>query len=101
MIVGSVDSMASAAPPVIPAPVAAFDYTPIDPLAGYPLQFNDRSTNNPTSWSWTYNGSLFSTQQNPTLYFGTPQRVTIALMATNQGGSNTFSQFIQIERADV
>jgi len=52
------------------------------------VTFTDTSTNNPTLWSWTDNGSVFSTSQNPTspLSIGVH---TIVLTASNGVGWST------------
>lgn len=99
MIVGSVATMTGGvSPPTSPPPVAAFSYLPVDPNAGEPTYFQDLSTNNPASWSWTVNGVEFSTQQNPSYYFNVPANYTIALTATNAFGSNTQTQSVFVDR---
>ena len=49
-------------------PVADFTATPINVAAGQAVQFNDRSTNLPQEWSWTFANGFpsSSTQRNPT-----------------------------------
>jgi PKD repeat protein len=66
--------------------------------------FADISTNNPTSWSWSYRNVtgnntpiIFSTLQNPEYTFGIGNW-SINLTATNNIGSNTTSRFMNITR---
>ena len=47
------------------------------------LQFSGPSTNSITQWTWTANGNLFSTQQNPFKVFPAAGQFTIALSASN------------------
>jgi len=55
------------------------------------VTFTDNSTNNPTSWSWSFPGGTpsASTQQNPTVTYSTAGTFDAALTATNQYGSGT------------
>ena len=96
MIMASVASMAASAPPTPTPPVAAFIYNPPDPQPGGLTEFLDQTTNDPTSWSWSINGSQFSIQQNPTMYFSLPGDYTVSLTATNFFGSSTNTQTVQV-----
>lgn len=53
------------------------------------VQFNDTSTGNPTSWAWDFNndGTVDSTQQNPSYTYSTPGTYTVKLTVTNATGS--------------
>jgi PKD repeat protein len=55
------------------------------------VSFTDLSSNNPTSWSWTFSGGTpgSSSAQNPTVTYNTPGTYTVSLTATNGGGSDT------------
>lgn len=98
MIVCSVANMAAGPAPTPTPPIANFDWTPRDPIAGEIVQFQDTSLQEPTSWSWTRNGIVFSTERNPTLYFSLPGIYTIQLTATNFFGSNTATGNVTVER---
>ncbi|MFK7925965.1 MAG: PKD domain-containing protein [Bacteroidia bacterium] len=83
------------------APVAAFSADTMIGCAPFPLvvNFQDQSTNTPTSWLWTFgdaNGSS-STLQNPAFVYSTPGCYTVSLTATNASGSNTSTQSCFIE----
>jgi PKD repeat protein len=76
----------------IPAPVANFTATPRTGTAPLSVQFNDTSTNTPTTWKWSYKNATvgwtqFSTIRNATFTFGTGT-YDVNLTATNGGGSD-------------
>lgn len=82
------------------APAASF--TPIGETTGIDskyVQFNDASSNTPTSWNWYYTGisvgnntkTQFSTVQNATGTFGVGN-FSIALNATNLAGTGMSAQ---------
>ena len=54
--------------PSVIAPVAAFTGSPRTITAGQNVQFTDQSTNNPTSWSWSF-GDGGQVQQGTLLMF--------------------------------
>jgi PKD repeat protein len=74
-------------------PLSAFtsDYTSV--CQGQTVQFTDQSTNNPTSWNWTFAGGnpASSTQQNPTVVYNTPGVYAVILTTTNAAGAATAS----------
>ena len=55
------------------------------------VQFTDLSSNNPTSWSWTFTGGTPSTStiQNPLVTYNTAGNYTVSLIATNSSGSDS------------
>lgn len=71
-------------------PVADFVGNPTTVAAGGTVNFTDLSTNNPTSWSWSFPGGTpnSSTQQNPTITYNTPGVYNVTLTATNSSGSD-------------
>lgn len=77
----------------INTPVADFDAngssTSIN--VGQQITFRDLSTNNPTSWSWSFPGGTpsSSTSQNPTVTYNTAGTYNVTLTATNSVGSNS------------
>ncbi len=76
------------------SPSAEFTATPITGTVPLQVQFNDQSTNNPTSWAWDFNndGIIDSTAQNPTHTYTQPGTYTIKLTATNAGGSDSVTR---------
>ncbi|HRG59548.1 MAG TPA: PKD domain-containing protein, partial [Bacteroidia bacterium] len=80
--------------PVI-APVANFTASSVNITSGQSVNFTDLSTNNPTSWNWTFAGAApaSSTSQNPTnITYNTAGCYQVSLTATNSAGSNTSTQ---------
>ncbi len=79
-------------PPV--ADFTANDLYPANSLTT--VIFTDQSTNNPTSWYWTFSpntvtfvGGTSATSQNPQVRFSNFGAYTVSLTATNAYGSNT------------
>ncbi len=77
-------------------PVVNFNTTLAEPITisvGTSVQFNDLSTNTPTSWSWNFGGGATnSTLQNPRVAFNTPGTYTVTLNATNANGTGTLTK---------
>ncbi|OJJ20510.1 hypothetical protein BKI52_18820 [marine bacterium AO1-C] len=75
-------------------PVAAFTANTTTIVAGQSVIFTDQSTNNPTSWAWTFNGGspANSVAQNPTVTYSTAGTYSVTLIATNADGSNTLTK---------
>jgi len=74
-------------------PVADFAFT----VTGHQANFVDRSTGNPSSWSWSFGDGGTSTQQNPIHIYPTAGSYTAMLTVTNADGSNSKSQVVVIE----
>lgn len=72
-----------------PAPVASFTGIPLTGNAPLTVNFTDASTNTPTSWSWNFGDSGTSTSRNPSHVYSVDGTYTVAMTATNGGGSNT------------
>ena len=53
------------------------------------VTFTDRSTDNPTSWSWDFGDGTTSTQQNPTHDYTAVGRYTVSLTAVTDLGTDT------------
>lgn len=78
---------------LVPAPVASFSMSPTSGQEPLVVQFTDKSTNNPTSWSWDFGDGTTSTLQNPQHTFSAGSYVVI-LTATNAAGSRRSDQTI-------
>ncbi len=76
-----------------PPPVANFTGTPTEISTGESVQFTDLSSNNPTSWLWTFEGGTpaTSTLQNPVIIYNTAGSFDVTLVVTNGGGSGTLT----------
>ena len=73
-------------------PVAGFTGTPTSGMVPLHVNFTDSSTNTPTSWSWTFGDGGNSSGRNPGHAYSAAGSYTVALTATNPGGSNTCTQ---------
>jgi PKD repeat protein len=74
------------------SPVAGFTASTTSVTAGGFINFTDQSTNNPTSWTWTFEGGTpsTSTDQNPSgIQYAIAGTYTVSLAASNGEGSNT------------
>ncbi|MGD2085357.1 MAG: PKD domain-containing protein [Candidatus Aminicenantes bacterium] len=76
-------------------PVAAFTANTTSVTVGSSVNFTDQSTNNPTSWSWSFQGGTpsSSTSQNPTVRYNTAGTYDVTLTATNSAGSDNETKY--------
>jgi len=70
-------------------PVADFSAGPTQGNAPLLVQFNNLSTNLPTSWSWNFGDSNTSTEKYPTHTYTQAGTYTVQLIAANAAGANT------------
>jgi gliding motility-associated-like protein len=79
-------------------PVADFSATPLSGCTPLTVSFADKSTGNPTSWSWNLGNGITSPEKNPTTTFFTAGVYNVRLTVTNASGSNsiTKNQFITV-----
>jgi PKD repeat protein len=84
-------------------PVADFTASATIVSQGDSVDFTDLSTNNPTSWSWTFAGGTpgTGTAQNPTITYNTPGTYTVTLTAFNGAGSDSHTKTNYIEVYEV
>jgi PKD repeat protein len=78
------------------APVAAFGWTPTVPGVGEEVQFDDQSTNDPTSWAWDFGDGGTSTEQHPAHVFTSAGSYDVMLTATNGVGSDSVTRRIAV-----
>lgn len=77
-------------------PVASFLMDKLTGTAPVAVTFNDTSTNNPVSWSWTFGDGGTSSVKNPMHTYTTPGTYTVTLIVTNAGGSATTTGSITV-----
>jgi len=82
-------------------PIADFTASNTIPAAGAPVDFTDQSLNNPTSWSWTFDGGSpsTSTAQNPAgITFATNGYHLVSLTVSNANGTDikTKERYIKV-----
>lgn len=80
----------------IVAPVADFFASQTTVSVGDEVEFIDKSTNNPTAWTWTFDGGniTISTDKSPKVRYNTVGKFKVKLIAKNSAGQNS------IEKAD-
>lgn len=80
------------------APAADFSFTTSQQGNDFSVQFNDLSTNLPTSWTWTFeNGTpATSTEQNPVVVFATEGDYPVSLVAENEYGRDSIARTIHV-----
>ncbi len=74
------------------SPVAQFSTSSSTSIiAGSSVSFIDQSSNNPTSWSWSFQGGTpsISTSKNPTIIYNNPGTYNVSLTVSNQSGSDS------------
>jgi PKD repeat protein len=79
---------------VATAPVANFKADHVEIMAGQSVQFSDLSSNQPTTWTWTFAGGNpgNSNQQNPTVTYDQPGTYDVSLTATNAFGNDVVTK---------
>ena len=85
-------------------PVADFYADTTFILQGEAINFFDQSSYQPTSWSWSFPGSVTgtSTEQNPqNIVYNTPGIYEVTLVATNSFGNDSLTKscYIEVEQA--
>lgn len=76
------------------APKADFSASYLTGKAPLSTTFFDQSTNNPTSWEWTFESGTpnTSTSQNPKVTYSTNGTFAVTLKATNSFGNNSVTK---------
>ncbi len=69
-------------------PVTDFSASPLSGPAPLTVNFTDLSTQNPTSWFWSFGDGNTSTLQNPTYVYNYPGTYSVYLSASNAGGTD-------------
>jgi len=86
--------------PPLPKPIAAFSAFPTSGSKPLVVTFTDKSTNNPTSWKWTFGDGTTSTTHNPVHTYIKTGSHTVTLTATNSAGSSTVTKSSYIKVTD-
>jgi PKD repeat protein len=75
-------------------PTAAFSGSPTNGNAPLTVQFTDQSSGSPTAWEWDFqnDGSVDSTQQNPSFVYTNPGTYSVKLTASNSSGANSLTK---------
>lgn len=88
---------------IIAPPAISFTSDVVSGCTPLVVQYQDLSTNGPTSWSWSFPGGTpaISTDQNPIVVYNTKGIYDATLSATNSAGTNTQTTSGYIEVLDV
>jgi hypothetical protein len=85
---------------------ATFEAPPQKPVANFSssqragtltVDFTDVSTNSPAQWAWNFGDGTSSTLQSPNHAYALAGNYTVALTATNGGGTDTMSKLITVQ----
>lgn len=86
-------------------PEAAFESDLTDICAGEYIQFSDVSTNNPSSWNWTFQGGdpNVSDEENPLVLYEVGGVYDVTLVAANSGGEDELfmPDFVNVYAAPI
>ncbi len=79
---------------IVTEPLAGFNADVTTGCADLTVNFMDQSSENTTSWEWTFEGGnpSSSTEQNPMVLYNTPGSYNVTLVASTSAGSNTYTQ---------
>lgn len=95
LVEGGVDlfQVSDSIPPQAAPPVANMGVSTNVICAGNTINYNDLSTNAPTSWKWIFPGGSpsASTNQNPVVTYNSPGSYNAILIAVNSFGADTFT----------
>ncbi|MBW6492234.1 MAG: PKD domain-containing protein [Lentimicrobium sp.] len=82
------------APPVVVAPVANFSGSPVSIMEGQTVSFIDQSSNNPTSWDWTFPGGTpsSSSERNPVVTYPGIGTYDVSLIVSNSAGTDAITK---------
>ena len=85
------------------APVAGFTGSPTEGCVPLTVDFTDRSSNDPTTWSWNFGDGGTSDQQNPSYTYDSLGTYTVTLIASNLCGSDeeSISDFVLVSSCAV
>lgn len=82
-------------------PVAAFSFSPSEPVVGQEVSFTNNSSN-ADSYSWSSNaGGFSSTEENPSFIFTDAGTYAITLTASGGGESSTITQNVVVSESAV
>ena len=74
--------------PVLKPPLPAFSASLFNGKTPLTVRFTDKSTNNPTSWSWDFGDKSTSTAKNPVHKYTKTGKFTVKLTVKNSKGTN-------------
>lgn len=75
--------------------VADFAWAPNAPQVGQPIQFSDRSTGEPDSWTWSFGDGATSTQENPEHAYADPGTYPVTLTVARRNDPSSGASLTQ------
>ncbi len=84
---------------IFTVPIAGFSADVSQGCAPLSVQFTDLSSDNATSWNWTFQGGqpATSNEQNPSVTYNNPGTFDVTLIVSNSAGTDTLTQTAFIE----
>ena len=81
------------------APQANFNASVSNNCGPYTVEFEDLSSPDPAEWAWTFENGMpaSSSEENPSITFDYPGTYLVSLTVSNEFGSNTITQNIEID----
>ncbi len=77
-------------------PQAIFNADVTEGCAPLTVNFTDNSLNNPITWSWNFDGTNTSNEQNPTFTFNNAGTYTVTLSVSNNDGNDEQTMTINV-----
>ena len=71
------------------SPIAAFEADTTDITVDSTVNFEDKSTGSPTSWSWDFGDGATSTEENPSHTYSSEGTYKVELTVSNEYGEDT------------
>ena len=81
---------------VIAALIPGFNFTPSNPESGEVIQFQDKTSGNPTAWNWNFGDGSTSNLQNPTHSYNTAGTYNVTFQVSNGYYTKTMSRNITV-----
>lgn len=78
------------------APVAAFTWSPEQPMVDQEVQFTETSTGAPTTWAWIFGDGATSSERHPRHSYLSEGDYTVSLTVSNAQGSDEISQVVTV-----
>ena len=78
---------------ILNTPTANWTSDPNEGCSALTIQFQNQSSNNSTSWEWTFDGGnpSTSTEENPTVVYNNQGTFSVTLIAINNQGADTLT----------
>jgi PKD repeat protein len=82
-------------------PISAFETSQNSICENNEIEFKDKSSNNPETWSWDFGDGKSASEPNPKHTYQSAGKYTVTLTTTNSEGSNVLSMENRIEVSQI